>query len=96
MVLKLLEDHEDDIDTLSLGLSDIQHLLQFVLNNSYCRFGENVYQQRIGVVIGNRLPSLFVILSYMIWKVHVDSWPIHLRHPPCCVQTTSLESGNMG
>ena len=60
-VLRLLEDHEDDIDTLSFGLNDIEHL-HFVLSNSYCRFGEDVYQQRMGVAMGNRLPPRFAIL----------------------------------
>ena len=62
MILRLLEDHEDDIDTLGFELNDIQHLLHFVLSNSYCRFGEDIYWQRMGVAIGNRLAPLFAIL----------------------------------
>ena len=61
-VLRLLEDHEDDIDILGFGLNDIEHLLHFVLSNSYCRFGEDVYRQRMGVAMGNRLAPPFAIL----------------------------------
>ena len=61
-VLRLLEDHEDDIDILGFGLRDIEHLLHFVLSNSYCRFGEDVYRQRMGVAMGNRLAPPFAIL----------------------------------
>lgn len=60
-VVKILKDHVDDIDTLGLEQSDIQHLLEFVLNSGYCRFGE-IYQQRMGVAMGNRLAPPFVIL----------------------------------
>ena len=35
-VLNLLEEHEEDIDMLGLERRDIQYLLDFVLNNSYC------------------------------------------------------------
>ena len=57
-----MEDHEDDIDTLAFEQSDIQHLLEFVLNNSYCRFGEEIYLQRMGVAMGNRLAPPFALI----------------------------------
>ena len=80
-ILRLLEDHEDDIDTLGFELNNIQYLLRFVLSNSYCRFGEYTYRQRMGVAMGNRLaPPRLQYFSCTTWKV--DSWPPHLRRPP--------------
>ncbi len=33
--LKLLEEHQDDVDTLGFSLDDIRALLEFFLKNSY-------------------------------------------------------------
>ena len=60
-ICMVLEDHEDDINTLGFGLNDIEHQ-HFMLSNSYCRFGEDVYRQRMGVAMGNRLAPPFAIL----------------------------------
>lgn len=60
--LKLLEAHQDNVDTLDFSLDDIRALLDFVLKNSYFRFGEDVYRQKMGVAMGNRLVPLFAII----------------------------------
>ena len=61
-VLEFMEDHLDDSDTAGLTTTDINKLLNSVFQNSYFRFGQDVFQQNMGVAMGNRLAPPFTII----------------------------------
>ena len=61
---------ENDIDTIGFEKSDIQHLQEFALNNSYYRFaiGKENYGQRMHMVMGNRLAPPLQYSSCISWS----------------------------
>ena len=61
--LDLVEERQDDVDTIGFELDELENLLRFVLKNNCFRFGKDFYRQKMGVAIGNGLPPPFTILS---------------------------------
>ena len=60
--MELLEGHREEVDMFYLSLSDIRHLLRFVLDANYFTFGNEVFRQRKGLAMGNHLaPPLAII-----------------------------------
>lgn len=57
-VLEFLKNHLDDTDTPSRNNIDIHKLLYFVFKNNYFCFGNEVFQQTLGVVMGNCLAPI--------------------------------------
>ena len=61
-VVEKLKEHENDVDTAGVSITDIQSLLQLVLRNNYFKFGDETYRQKKGVAMGNHLaPPLAII-----------------------------------
>jgi hypothetical protein len=67
--LKVHKDQQDDVDTLGLSLDKVRVLLKFVLNNSYFRFGEDVYRQKTGEGL---LPLFSCTNRQSMWMRYID------------------------
>ena len=67
-VLEFLKNHLDDTDTPSRNNIDIHKLLYFVFKNNYFCFGNEVFQQTLGVVMGNCLAPIVLPQGLLYWR----------------------------
>lgn len=52
--LDLVEEHQDDVDTIGFELDELENLLRFVLKNNCFRFRKDFYRQKNGRSNGQR------------------------------------------
>ena len=73
-LIELLEQHEADINTFGLSLTDIKRLLKHCLSNNNVRFGDDFYKQVSGIAMGSRIaPPLAIIFMGALEKKILDS-----------------------
>ena len=53
-ILNFISSHSADVTTFGLGFVDLENMLHTVMNESFFRFGEKVFHQKLGLGMGHR------------------------------------------
>ena len=72
--MNLLQDHHQSINLFGLSWQDVEPLLEHCLSNSYCRFGQAYFKQKVGLPMGSRLaPPVAIIFMGALEEVFLSA-----------------------
>ena len=73
-VMNLLQAHKDSINLFGLFWLDVEPLLEHCLTNSYCRFGQSYFKQKLGLPMGSRIaPPIAIIFMGALEDVFLSA-----------------------
>ena len=72
--MDLLQEHRDSVNLFGLSVSDVEPLLNHCLSNSFVRFGQSFYKQKLGLPMGSRIaPSMAIIFMGALENTFLSS-----------------------
>ena len=72
--INLLKAHKESINLFGLSWLDVEPLLHHCLTNSYCRFGQSFFKQKVGLPMGSRIaPPVAIIFMGAIEQVFLST-----------------------
>ena len=73
-VINLLQEHRESVNLYGLSWRDVEPLLSHCLTNSYLRFGQSFYKQKMGLPMGSRIaPSVAIIFMGALEDIFLSS-----------------------